>query len=249
MVALSTLYTRIEAPVVTPHPFGLFSVAPPVNPSDTYWQTGVQWESWACIDPNTTTDQCINGGSVPAAKEFENCPNTDEFKPITLYMGIKRTGQSLDVGAKQAATVLQDAAEYAVEKYLWGLLNAAVTEATATSPVTALGNVEALLGVNYHGTGVIHMDRATAIRLTPQLVRNGDRMETAIGTPVAVGAGYYAAGAPAIYGTGALVMRRSQPSTDVAWNIAINDELVLIEQTYVVGWDCYVTGALVTPAT
>jgi hypothetical protein len=248
MVALSTLYTRVEAPLVTPHPFGLFAVAPPTSPGGTSWLAGVTWESWACLDPNTTTDPCINGGSAPPPKEFEDCPNTDQFKPITAYIGVKRTGQSLDVGAKQAETVLQDAAEFVMEKYLWGLLAADVTEATATSAPTALGNVENLLGQNYHGTGVIHMSRATATRLAPYLVRNGDHIETAVGTPVVIGAGYYTA-PEAIYGTGALFVARGPAATDSRWNTAINDELVLVEQTYVVGWDCYATGALVTPAT
>ena len=248
MVALSTLYTRIEAPLVTPHPFGLFAVAPPANPSDTVWQAGVQWESWACIDPNTTTDPCINGGAVPPAKEFEDCPNTSAFKPITLYLGVKRTGQSVEVGSAQARRVLEDAEEYAVEKYLWGVLAADVTESAALSPVGALGKVENELGQGYHGTGVIHMSRETAIRLAPHLTRNGGRIETLIGTPVAVGAGYYPT-PTAIYGTGAVMVRRGNAEIVSAWNTAINDELVLAERTYVVGWDCFATGVLVTAAT
>lgn len=245
MVALSTLYTRIEAPTVTPHPFGLFSVAPPAGPGDTGWQTGVSWDSWACIDPNTTTDNCINGGTA-AVKEFELCPNHVTYKPITVYIGIKRTGQSYDVGEAQASSVLEDSAEFAIERYLWTQLGAAVTEATALQPIAALANVEQLLGAGYMGTGVVHMSRGMAIRLAPQLVRSGDRIETVIGTPVAVGAGY---GPDAIYGTGALIVARGSLEVVSAWNTSINDELVLAERTFVVGWDCYATGALVTPAT
>lgn len=246
MVALSTLYTRVEAPPVTPHPYGLYSVAPSASQTD-HGLAGIMWESWACVDPNTTTDPCINGGAAPGPKSFEACPGQSQFKPITVYVGIKRTGQSYDVGEAQVRQVLADGEQFAVERYLWGLLNAAVTEATALSPVGALASVESLLGQNYMGTGVIHMGRGTATRLGVQLVRNGDRLETTLGTPVVVGAGYI--GAETIYGTGALVVIGGDVEVVSAWNISINDELVLAERTVVVGWDCYATGVLVAPAT
>lgn len=245
MATLSQLYTRVEAPLVAPHPYGLYSVAPPAAPGD-HGVVGIMWESWACVDPNTTTDACINGGAVPDAKEFEECSNSSEFKPITVYLGIKRTGQSLDVGAAQVRRVLEDAEEYAVERYLWAQLGAAVTEDTALSPLGALAAVEQDLGVGYMGKGVIHMSRSTATRLSPQLIHEGDHIETLVGTPVVVGAGY---AADTIYGTGAVVVQRGDVEVVSAWNTAINDELVLGERTVVVGWDCYATGTSVTPAT
>ena len=245
MPTLDQLHTRIEAPTVVPHPFGLFSVAPPAAPGD-HGLVGVQWESWACIDINTTTDACISGGTAPGPKEFELCPNTISFKPITVYLGIKRTGQSFDVGEAQVRRVLEDAEEYAVEEYLWGLLAADVTEAAALSPEGALAAVEEALADGYMGTGVIHMSRGTAIRLATHLVRSGDHLETVVGTPVAAGAGY---SATAIYGTGALTVQRDGIAVHNAWDTAINDELVLAERTYVAGWDCFATGVGVAPAT
>jgi hypothetical protein len=204
------------------------------------------WESWACLDPNTTTDACINGGAVAGPKEFEECPNTSSFKPVTVYLGIKRTGQSLDVGSAQVSRVLADAEEFAVEEYLWSLLDADVTEGAALSPIGALAQVEDELAVGYHGTGVLHMSRGTAVRLGSELTRNGNRIETLIGTPVAVGAGYLP---NVIYGTGALTVQRDDISVHMAWNTSINDELVLAERSYVVGWDCFATGVQVSPAT
>lgn len=246
MATLDQLHVRVEAPTVVPHPYGLFSVAPPASPADTSWQAGVSWESWACIDVNTTTDPCINGGAAPGAKEFEACPDVRTYKPITVYLGIKRGGQSIDVGSDQASRVLEDGEEYAIEKYLWAKLAAAVTEGTALSPESALGSVEAALGTGYMGTGVIHMNREVATRLATHLVRSGDHLETMLGTPVAVGAGY---GPLAIYGTGAVLARRGAVDVVGNWNTAINDELILAERTYVVGWDCFATGTLVTAAT
>lgn len=247
MATLDQVYTRVEAPQVVPHPFGLFSIATPGDPGD-HAMVGFRWESWACTVPNTITDPCINGGADPGPKEFGLCPSNISFKPITVYLGIQRTGQSLDVGLTQVQRVLEDSEEFAVEQYLWTLLGLDVTEAAAMSPEGALATVEDQLAANYMGTGVIHMSRGTASRLTlgNTLVRVGDHIETLIGTPVVVGAGYDSS---TIYGTGALAVRRGQMEVVSAWNMAINDELVLAERTYVAGWDCFATGVNVASAT
>lgn len=245
MTTMDQVYTRVEAPQVVPHPFGLFSVATPADPGD-HAMVGFRWESWACTMPNTIVDPCINGGTAPPPKTFGGCPSDINFKPITVYLGIQRTGQSIDVGQAQVRRVLEDSEEMAVEQHLWTLLGIEVVEAAAMSPIGALAKVEDELAANYVGTGVIHMSRGTAIRLSQELVRVGSRIETAIGTPVVVGAGYTAA---TIYGTGALAVRRGEMDVMSAWNMAINDELVLAERTYVAGWDCFATGVTVAPAT
>lgn len=247
MVAMSAVYDRVAAPPVIPHPFGLFAVAPPISPSDTAWMAGVQWESWACLDPNTTTDNCLNGGTA-AVKEFEVCPDINSHKPITVYQGFKASGGQRAV-LSQAEGVLQGAEEYAIEKWLWADLAARVTEIAALSPLGALAYIEDDLAIHYMGTGVIHMTRGMATRLAASLVRSGSQVQTIAGTPVAVGAGYAFANPNTIYGTGGMEIRRGPISVDTAWNLSVNDELTLAERTYVVGWDCYETGALVAPAT
>jgi len=259
MATLDQLHTRVEAPLVQPHPFGLFSVAPPSTPGDGHWQAGVAWDSLACIDPNTTTDPCVNGGAAPGAKEFENCPNYQAYKPITVYFGIKRTGQSYEVGEAQVRQVMEDAGEYAIEKYLWEQMVAAeapvafAKKYTTGSPLTdALAALEGWLGANYHGTGVIHMNRGVAAALgSGALLRDGDRLTTFTGTPVAAGAGYnlgtdFEDEPTVLYATGAVVVRSGDIDVVSAWNLAINDELVLGERTYVVGWDCAVFGITVS---
>jgi hypothetical protein len=247
MVAMSAVYDRVAAPPVTPHRFGLFAVAPPSSPAGTSYLAGIQWETWACLDPNTTTDPCINGGAV-VVKEFEVCPDTNSHKPITVYQGMQASGGQR-LATSQAEGVLQGAEEYAVEKWLWADLSTRVTENAALSPLGALAFVEDDLATHYHGEGVVHMTRGMATRLAASLVRSGSRVETMAGTPVAVGAGYAAANPNTIYGTGAMVIYRGPVAVDTRWNLSINDELTLAERTYVVGWDCFETGALVAPAT
>jgi hypothetical protein len=259
MATLDQLHTRVEAPLVQPHPFGLFSVAPPSTPGDGHWQAGVAWDSLACIDPNTTTDPCINGGAAPGAKEFEQCPNYQAYKPITVYFGIKRTGQSYDVGEAQVRQVMEDAGEYAIEKYLWEQMVAAEPPVafpkkyTTGSPlIDALAAIEGWLGSHYHGTGVIHMNRGAAAALGGTLVRDGTHLATLTGTPVVAGAGYNLGvledpeDEPIVmFGSGAVVVRSGDIDVVSAWNLAINDELVLGERTYVVGWDCALIGITV----
>jgi hypothetical protein len=249
-VLTSDIHTRVEAPPIAPHPFGLFSVAPPATPAETTWQLGVSWESWACIDPNTTTDACIDG-STPAAKEFEQCPDTNYVKPLTVFLGVKRSGGGVDA-ENLASGSLQGAEEFAVERWLWERMvddSAPVVGAPAFHPdpaVAALAAVEAALGAGYMGTGIIHMNRGLATALASHLVVKGNQLQTIAGTPVAAGAGYnldlLSGGPVTIYGTGAVMIRRSTVTASVAWDRAINDELALAERTYAVGWDCYVIG-------
>src|SRR4029077_14477552 len=88
---------------------------------------------------------------------------------------------------------------------------------TPGDPIAALAAVEADLGANYHGTGVIHMGRYLGTILANYLQASGSKLQTKIGTPVVVGGGYDLAAADAgpftIYGTGALVVRRGTVDT------------------------------------
>lgn len=252
MVASSAVYTRVEAPPVVPRPYGLFSVAAPQSPADPHWQVGVSWESWACLDPNTTTDACFQGTSPPA-KEFEQCPHTQVVAPLTVYLGVKRSGGMGDAEAS-ASGALTGAEEFAVERWLWGQMVAAaaptapgVGAAVHPNPtVAALAAVESALGAGYMGAGVIHMGRGVATALGDMLTVKGSQLQTAAGTPVVAGSGYnldaLTGGKVAIYGTGAIAVRRSTIDTSTAWDRQVNDELSVAERNYVVGWDCFVVG-------
>jgi hypothetical protein len=261
MVANSAVWDRVEAPAVTPHPFGLFSVATPESPADSGWQLGVQWQSMACYDPFPTYDECINGGVAESGKTIAGCADYPlaTFKPITVYAGVNRSGASQDVAQADAQAVLTAGEEWAVEKALWAALLAASPPVAAPAgtkyqfPLMAgLANVEGWLSTNYHGTGVIHMNRGTAAGLGNLLVRQGQQLQTITGTPVAAGGGYdstfadSAAGSPVMYATGAVAIRRSTISNLTAVDRQVNDVLSLAERTYVVGWDCAVIGRTVT---
>lgn len=248
------IYTRVEAPTTTPHPFGLFSVAPPATPADPHWQLGVEWRSVACVPIGTTTDPCITGDAV-TPKIALACEDHQQFihlKPFAAVSFFKLSGESLEVARTAASDALVAGEEFAVEQFLWSAMSTEDPVAAA-SPVAALGAVEAALGRNYHGNGVIHMDRFLATALAPQLERSGSTLQTKIGTPVVVGGGYDTAATEAgphtIYGTGSLVVRRGVIETVDAVDRAVNDIYALGERAYVVGWDCYIVGRSATVTT
>lgn len=249
MVTWASVHTRVAAPPVVPHPFGLFSVVPPISPAESGWLSGTAWESWACIDPNVTTDTCVDGGDAPDPKTFDGCRTSETFKAFTAYVGVQRSGGAIGVATEMATNALNMAEEFAVERELWAaMLTAAGALPAATDPVVALGQVEKGLAVGYRGTGIIHMDRVTATLLSDNLVQRGSQLITTLGTPVVVGAGYDTGDDEpgAIIGTGNIAVRRSVVSIHQAWNMAINDDLAVAERTFVVGWDCFIIGRAAT---
>ena len=97
------------------------------------------------------------------------------------------------------------------------------------------------------------MNRGVAAALGPHLVQTGRRqLQTMTGTPVVAGAGYNLdlgeGGTVKIYGTGAIVIRRSSVSTLIGVDRGVNDFLALAERTYLVGWDCATIGHTATAA-
>lgn len=252
MVAMSTVFTQVEAPAVVPHPFGLFSVVSPTNPAGTAWQAGVKFRSVGCVDVAFTEDACISGNTVPPKVALDCATGGDysQYRPFTVLAYFRKSGESTDVAEAEASAALEGGEEYAVETKLWAMMIAASAPTAPpannkyTNPVAAmLADVEIELGKNYHGTGLIHMSRGVASALGDVLVRVGDRLETMAGTPVIAGAGYNNAGNPAtIYGTGPVVVNRGSIEVVEAVDTARNDFYALAERTYVVGWDCFVYG-------
>lgn len=244
------IYARVEAPTTVPHPYGLFSVAPASTPADPHWQVGIEWQSTACGAIATTTDPCITGDAItPKIAEACDLDNFIHVKPFAAVAFFKRSGESHEVAVAEAEAALAAGEEFAAESALWTAMLFETPVASA-SPSAALGAVEAELGRNYHGTGVIHMDRFMGTMLATHLVKSGSQLTTALGTPVVVGGGYdlaaTEAGAHTIYGTGAVVVRRGVIETVDAMDRDVNDLYVLAERSYVVAWDCFIVGRTAT---
>jgi hypothetical protein len=139
------------------------------------------------------------------------------------------------------------------------------------SAVVALGEVEQALVERYGGQGLIHMDLNTAYALIKDHALYYDpltkHLQTILGTPVVIGAGYdlfrvranaggpfSAAFSPAfanaqvggaaidvhpwIFGTGAMELLRTPIITSVAYDTANNDKVALAERAYTALIDC-----------
>jgi hypothetical protein len=250
----STIYTPVEAPVVPPRPFGLFSVAAPVPLGDRE-SIGVRWESIACgAAVGVTNDPClVDMGETPDLDKAltAGCGDWAATKPYTVYVHAQMSpgGASLADAQERASELLTQGEQYGAELGLWEALVAAAAPVVVPAlegPQGRLAVVEQQLAEAYYGLGVIHMSPRIATFLEGNLERSGQQLQTKLGTPVVVGAGYDG-DSEAIYGTGVVVVRRgvieSHPTTDRR----INDLLALAERTYVVTWDCATVGATVAP--
>jgi hypothetical protein len=88
------------------------------------------------------------------------------------------------------------------------------------------------------------MSRQAATILWANLTISGGKMQTLLGTPVVIGAGYdNAAGDPvatsALIATGPVVLYRGDIDTrEQAINMAHNEVSYIAQRDYVLGWDC-----------
>lgn len=251
MGAQLATWQLVEAPVTTPLPFGLFSVAEPRLPVDEHWRSGVQWLTQACAPTGTTTGPCIDltppiltAGQLCSILKYDPFTvysyNTDEIIGFTLAEHLEQTKQRLINGE-----------QYGAESYLWTAIaaTAVITDLSWSALDVALGYVEYELAQAYFGQGVIHMNRITAIALGQHLRVAGGRLTTLLGTPVIAGGGYDSANvSPStgghIYGTGPVVLYRGDIDTrETAVDKSTNQASIIAQRDYVVGWDCSAVGA------
>jgi len=142
------------------------------------------------------------------------------------------------------------------------LQTAAVVVTGSTSPldpVEALGAVEGALANCYNGVGIIHIPQGAVPSFDKWglLRTNGPTLRTLNGNKVAVGAGYPgtspagaapAAGTSWIYGTGAVFAYKGEVKThrpNESIDRGKNTIKMIGMRTWVLGWDCCHSAALV----
>lgn len=210
----------VDAPTVTPYPFGLLSVAQFPLETDEHWPAGIQWEEHGAAQAFTAA-----GWEAPAlAAITHNGPGdnttTDPGVPfgntasIAVYALVDVTAVGRDPEAAQtlAREKCSLAAPRALEAAVWTGLDSsgdptgakalAATDTvvlgggTAVDAVAGLGLLEEWLGSNYAGVGVIHATRgvsATFDRWRLAQLQSGKKT-TGLGNLVAFGAGYDGSG-------------------------------------------------------
>ena len=121
---------------------------------------------------------------------------------------------------------------------------------TALPPATALGLLEGYGLLNYAGEPILHLGPGVVSMLTNTGTGiekgEGGVLRTALGTPIAVSAGYESKTDGKLdaeqwaFVTGAMVLARGEPILQAELDRTTNDMVVLHERLYVAGIDCLV---------
>lgn len=223
------------------------------------------------ILPGASTGTTYSGVSSAAAA---NSPKTADGLTVitgegfTVYSGIDCRIVGIGDSAGAARRRLAGVEQRLVEQHVWQHMLAVSTAELATGSATAVSlkagvaALEAQLGANYGGIGVIHAPRSLSTYAADrfQVVRGGPVLRTTVDTLWAFGGGYTAntgpdgtpagAGEQWLYASGAAVVRRGEVFVPAdhrtgATNLSNNDALVLAERQYVVTLDCPLYAVLV----
>jgi hypothetical protein len=199
----------VEVPEPTPIPagFGLYSVAQLVDPTDRHTQAGVSWRPTIC------------GVATPFPID---CPEdyTLDFLDGVPFTETRPFGISAGVRCKLVGTTIPDLREIAREQlrltesrgvelgylygevlpdgspspYLHGVPEENVLGGGPVSAAMGIGLLEEAIGNMTGAQGVIHAPRVGIGTLGGQVVADGPRLRTKLGTPVAFGTGYDGSG-------------------------------------------------------
>ncbi|WP_433518843.1 hypothetical protein ACQP2T_27055 [Nonomuraea sp. CA-143628] len=264
----------VDAPTVEPAEYGLFSVAQRPAPEGAHWRCGVRWEPYACDAGDAYGDQCDDSEQEKSIRDGVPLAEADSFSVHDGYL-CRLPGRPDEAEIRdRAETQLKLGEQRLVERVVWTgeagtqtvdphladpaavVLNAVPvpTAADALSLLAAIAALEAYLGANYGGRGVIHAPRLAGAHIAhAQLAAwAGATIRTLLDNAIAFYSGSPNTGpdgspAPAgtawLYVTGAVFIRSGPvliiPNAVVAgFNRATNEVLMIAEREYVVGWDC-----------
>jgi hypothetical protein len=232
--------------------YGLNSVSNFTDEGD-HAGLGLTWESDRCADVRATQNACVD--PEVAALTADQCGVTMTFEPFTVYYldGDSMAGISPADHEAQARTRFLSGEEHGYEEAVADILAAAapaptvVTTGLAPSEklLATLATVEQALANLTGSEGVIYMSRFAATMLPGALTGSGSQLRTQLGTRVAaLGGGDLGT---TMYGTGPVRTHRDSIAADpVAPGMSINSVSVLVQRTYVFGYDCGVVAATTT---
>lgn len=276
MTTLDTVHAAPPAYVAPPTPdgarFGLFSVANMTDSPDVQWEVGVEWESLACGMPGVVSLACVDGDEAGVPLEPDSGVDTVRVLPFAVYGSYdcsvfsrppdeaeNRARQHLALGEERAVEYALTVGGFDHQPTFQSAVD--LTPSGGAVPVKGgVGLLEGHLAENYGGVGTIHSPRTLGPYLPVE--REGQRLETKLGTMVAAGGGYDVANQGPdgttppdeerwLYATGRPIVRRSDvivvPDEDQRPNRRTNDFTVIAQRIYAVGWDCATAAVRVEP--
>lgn len=256
----------VPAPPRTPVPFGLFSTFT-FRPAGARWSAGVRFDTAGCLEPlkgigpgGYCEDPAAVVGLADRLADDITPGGEGEALPFTVQAEHKCSPVAGD-HRRLAEERLAAGEERAAERAFWtgqlgnfpSLRDATELTTGAVPPAVGVGLLEEWLATVYGSQGVIHMPRLVAsvaeVRPAGQLLR------TALGTPVAAGAGYDGSspdGAAAsgtarwVYATPALSGYRSDVDITELFDPGSNDLSVYAARDYLLMFeDCGTAAVLV----
>lgn len=262
---------EVDPPPVTPYRYGLLSAASVQPDADRRWEiAGVNYQSEGCErGGGIWLEPCFVGPQVsdPANWPTKNIPlglDLVEGRPFIVYEAVA-CGVGLTDADQRATRKLELHEQYWVEQqFASSVLNTADTVKlngdTALPLAQAIGLMEQELADRYGGVGTMHARRNVAAALTSSgvggLKPDGDQLLSTLGNVWSFGAGYAhvdpaggtapAAGQAWIYGTGPVVVRRSEVQTRSDFSTTRNIRMALAERAYVITADCLRLAVLAT---
>lgn len=242
MATISEVHHTVDAPVGRPHRFGLFSLLEFTPDADEHVALGIEFES-ACWPIGTTRDSCVT--LEPEDLQPADC-SVAEFAPFTVYAAEDRLIAGRDA-EERSRFRLFEGEEQQVEREVWAQLLAAAPPVNVETlygfagPELALAYVQAVMP-SERGQGTILMSEFAAVLLSDYLVREGSRVSTVRGTPVAI-LDSPETDAVTVFGVGPLVGYRTAAEVFNGFDRAVNTDSAVAQRTYVIGWDCTPVGA------
>lgn len=276
MTTLDTVHAAPPAYVAPPtpdgHRFGLFSVASMPESPNVQWEVGVEWESLAQNVADLVSLACEGTDEAGVPLNPDSGVDTVRVLPFGVYgsydcsvfsrpldEAVNRARQHLALGEERAVEFAIATGGFDHEPTFQGATD--LTPAGGAVDVHAgVGHLESYLAKNHAGVGTIHAPRILGPYLPVE--REGQRLETKLGTLVAAGGGYDIAnrgpgGATPpederwLYATGRPIVRRSDvlvtPDPDQLPNRSNNDVTVFAQRIYAVGWDTAAAAIRVQP--
>ena len=265
--------TYIAPPAIEPHRFGLYSIANTPDPTGR-WELGVEWEPLAGERAELRASECVDDYTLDVeVREGETTLEGIPFIVVGSY-ACKSASRPIEEAEERAQLHLaggeERAVEYAIatgvmgnEPSFQGATDLTPSPGTAVDLVTGIRLLESAHAIGSPSAGAIHAPRVLGAfgDYDGIVMRQGQHIETLLGTYVAFGAGYDIAnvgpdgeepdpGEYWIYGTGRPTVRRgeifTQPDPDHYLNKDDNDVVILAQRTILVTWNGPTNAVLVT---
>lgn len=222
----------VEAPAATPHAYGLFSALTFRSTGDR-WDTGVGWQMTSLPQPGVVGGDICQPVEVSGGKVSRDTVTAD---PFWVYASAECGGlmADRDVAVQALAAAEQVGVEEQVAKSLAGQppsLTAGWGE--------VLGQAELDMVQKTGGIGVLHMSRALSYAGLAKgyLVTSGQRLQTALGTPVVAGVGYHSELGNTVVATSGIVAYRSDLVVlDDVMDLANNNRTDMAQRGYLIGF-------------